>query len=81
MSHSVPCRVCGVWVVSACPCCSCGGASSVRSPLALVVGGAVVDGGVPLWMVGGMVSEGRGDVLLASLSNVGVPLAFAWWSH
>lgn len=50
-------------------------------PLTLVVGGAVVDGGVPSWMVGGMVSEGRGAVLLASLScvwcprlRVGVPL-------
>ena len=28
-------------------------------PLVVVVGGAVVDGGVLSWMVGGMVSEGR----------------------
>lgn len=59
MSHSVPCRVCGVWVVSVCLWCSCGGVSSVRSPLVVVVGGAVVDGGMLSWMVGGMVNEGR----------------------
>lgn len=53
------CRVCGVWVVSVCLWCSCGGVSSVCSPLVVVEGGAVVDGGVPLWVVGGMVSEGR----------------------
>lgn len=53
------CRVCGVWVVSVCLCCLCGGVFSVRSPLVVVEGGAIVDGGVPLWMVGGMVSEGR----------------------
>lgn len=28
-------------------------------PLVVVEGGAVVDGGVPSWMVGGMVREGR----------------------
>ena len=28
-------------------------------PLVVVEGGAVVDGGVPSWVVGGMVSEGR----------------------
>lgn len=39
-------RCCGVRVVSACLWCSCGGVSSVRSPLALVVGGAIVYGGV-----------------------------------
>lgn len=53
------CRVRGVWVVDVCLCCSCGGVSSVRSPLVVVVGGAIVDGGVLSWMVGGMVSEGR----------------------
>lgn len=47
-----------VWV-SVSVWCSCGGVFSVRSPLTVVVGGAVVDGGVPSWMVGGMVSEGR----------------------
>lgn len=52
-------RCCGVWVVGVCLCCSCGGVSSVRSPLVVVVGGAIVDGGVLSWMVGGMVSEGR----------------------
>ena len=46
MSHSVHCQVCGVWVVSVCLWCSCGGVSSVWSPLVVVVGGAVVDGGV-----------------------------------
>ena len=40
-------------------CCSCGGVSSVRSPLTLVEDGAIVDGGVAWRMVGGMVSEGR----------------------
>lgn len=78
LSH---CRVCGVWVVSVCLCCSCGGVSSVRSPLVVVVGGAIVEGGGVRRMVGGMASEGRGDVLLASPSNVGAPLVFAWWSH
>lgn len=48
-----------VWVVGVCLWCSCGGVSSVRSPLVVVEGGAIVDGGVPLWMAGGMVSEGR----------------------
>ena len=38
------CVVCGV--VSVCLRCSCGGVSSVRSPLVVVEGGAVVDGGV-----------------------------------
>lgn len=52
-------RCCGVWVVDVCLCCSCGGVSSVYSPLVVMVGGGVVDGGVPSWMVGGMVSEGR----------------------
>ena len=59
MSCTVLCQVCGVWVVSVCLCCSCGGVSSVCSPLAVVVGGAVVDGGVAWRMVGGMVDEGR----------------------
>lgn len=45
MSCTVSCRVCGVWVVSVCPWCSCGGVSSVRSPLVVVEGGAVADGG------------------------------------
>jgi len=36
------CVVCGWWT---CVWCSCGGVSSVRSPLVVVVGGAVVDGG------------------------------------
>lgn len=38
--------VCGVWVAGVCLWCLCGGVSSVRSPLVVVVGGAVVDGGV-----------------------------------
>ena len=59
MSRTVPCRVCGVWAVSVCLWCSCGGVSSVHSPLAVVEGGAIVDGGVAWRMVGGMVSEGR----------------------
>lgn len=35
-----------VWAVGVCLCCLCGGVSSVRSPLVVVEGGAVVDGGV-----------------------------------
>ena len=46
MSRSVLCRVCGAVRVSVSACCSCGGVSSVCSPLAVVVGGAIVDGGV-----------------------------------
>lgn len=46
MSCTVRCWVCGVRAVGVCLCCSCGGVSSVHSPLTLVVGGAVVDGGV-----------------------------------
>ena len=53
--HVVHCPLPGVWcVVGVCLWCSCGGVSSVRSPPLVVV-----DGGVPSWMVGGMVSEGR----------------------
>ena len=37
---------CGYVRVCVCLWCSCGGVSSVCSPLAVVVGGAVVDGGV-----------------------------------
>lgn len=54
-----PAQVCGVRVVGVCLCCSCGGVSSVCSPLVVVEGGAIVDGGLPSWMVGGMVREGR----------------------
>ena len=52
-------RCCGVWVVSVCLCCSCGGVSFVHPPLVVVEGGAVVDGGACVVVVGGMVSEGR----------------------
>ena len=59
MLCTVTCQVCGVWVVSVCLCCSCGGVSSVRPPHRRGGGwgrrgwwGAVV-------VVGGMVSEGR----------------------
>ena len=59
MSCTVTCRVCGVWWWV----CVCGvrvvGYPLSAPPLVVVEGGAVVDGGVPLWMVGGMVSEGR----------------------
>lgn len=46
--HVVHCSIagCGVWVVDVCLWCSCDGVSSVCSPLTVVVGGAVVDGGV-----------------------------------
>lgn len=46
MLCTVLCQVCGVWVVSVCLWCSCGGVSSVCYPLVVMVGGAVVDGGV-----------------------------------
>lgn len=42
---------CGVVRVTISPWSSCGGVSSVCSPLVVVVGGAVVDGGVLSWMV------------------------------
>lgn len=58
-SCTVPRQVCGVWAVSVCLCCSCGGVSSVRSSLVAVEGGAIVDGGACCVVVGGMVSEGR----------------------
>ena len=52
-------RLGGVWVVSVCLWCSCGGVSSVRSPLTVVVGGAIVDGGACGVVVGGIAMEGR----------------------
>ena len=66
MSHSVPCQVCGVWVVSVCLWCSRGGVSSVCSPLTVVEGGAIVDGGWHGGWWGGGVTD--------SPSNVGVPV-------
>ena len=49
LSCRVPCLAgCVVWVVCVCLRCSCGGVSSVHSPLTVVVGGAVVGGGVAL---------------------------------
>lgn len=42
-------RVCGVCGVYVCLCCSCGGVSSDHSPLVVVVGGGVVDGGAARW--------------------------------
>ena len=63
--HWDHCRVCGVWVVSVCLCCSCGGVSSVRSPLVVVDGGAIVDGG---WH-----DEGRAAVLLTPVLCVVSP--------
>lgn len=50
---------CVVRVVSVCLWRSCGGYPLSVPPLVVVEGGAIVDGGVPLWMVGGMVSDGR----------------------
>lgn len=58
MSCTVPCQVCGVWVVDVCLCCSCGGVSSVRSPLTVVVGGGIVDGGAYVVVVDGIVMGG-----------------------
>lgn len=58
----VSCQVCGVWVVSVCLWCSCGGVSSVHSPLVVVEGGAIVDGGACCG--GGWHGEGRAAVLL-----------------
>lgn len=68
---------CGVWVVGVCLCCLCGGVSSVCSPLAVVEGGAVVDGG---WHG----DEGRlccwppRLVCGVPLLCVGVPLVVCW---
>lgn len=48
VSCAVPCRVCGVWwCVSVCTLL-CGGVSFDYSPLVVVVGGGIVDGGVAL---------------------------------
>ena len=60
-SHVAYCSLPGaaVWCGCVSVCCSCGGVSSACSPLVVVEGGAVVDGGVPLWMMGGMMGEGR----------------------
>lgn len=73
MSCSVSCRVCGVWVVSICVCCSCGGVSSVCYPPH--VGGGW---GYCGWWGGiacdGWHGEGRAAVLLASPLNVGAPV-------
>lgn len=47
--HAAYCLVavsCGVVWASVSVCCSCGGVSCVRSPLVVVVGGGIVDGGV-----------------------------------
>ena len=59
MSRTVHCRVCSAWMVDVCLCGSCGGVSSVRSPLVVVEGGAVAEGRGAVVVVGGMVSEGR----------------------
>jgi len=59
VSCTVSCRACGVWVVCVCLWCSCGGVSSDRSPLVVVVGGGYRGWWVAWRMVGGMVSEGR----------------------
>lgn len=48
MSPTVACRVCGCVGECVCLWCSCGGVSSVCSPLVVVVGGGIVDGGVAL---------------------------------
>lgn len=73
-------RCCAVWVVGVCLWCSCGGVSSVCSPLAVVVGGAVVDGGVAWRMVGGMVSEGRLCYWLP-VCVLASPLSFTMWPY
>lgn len=46
VSCAVRCRVCGAVWVCVCLCCSFGGVSLVCSPLVVVVGGGIVDGGV-----------------------------------
>ena len=77
------CQVCGAVRVSVCVWCSCGGVSSDHSPLVVVVGGAVVDGGAWRVVVGGIAVEGRWCQWLPLLSllplpfSVGVPLLFA----
>ena len=75
-----PLPVCGVWVVGVCLCCSCGGVSSVCSPLVVVGGGCRCGWWVPLWVVGAVVGEGRLCcrppclVCGVPLLRVGVPL-------
>ena len=67
-------------------CSSCGGVSSVHSPLVVVEGGAIVDGGVSCVVVGGML--GKGGSVTDSPSNVSVPvcvlvspLSFTLWPY
>ena len=66
---------CVVWCgVGVCLWCSCGGVSSVHPPPHSVEGGAIVDGGVRVVVVGGVARKG-GCVMVALPSSVGVPLS------
>ena len=49
MSRTVRCQVLQCVGECVCLCCSCGGVSSVHSPLVVVVGGAIAEGRVALW--------------------------------
>ena len=79
MSCAVHCQVCGVWVVCVSVLFVWWGILCLLPPV-VVVGGAVVDGGVAWRMVGGMVSEGRLCCWPPRLV-CGVPLLFVWWSR
>ena len=69
------CQVCGAVRVSVCVWCSCGGVSSDHSPLVVVVGGAVVDGGAWRVVVGGIAVEGRWCQWLPLLSLLSLPFS------
>lgn len=58
VSRAVCCQVYGVCGACVCLWCLCGGVSLVRSPLMVVVGGAVVCGGACVVVVGGIALEG-----------------------
>lgn len=67
-----------VRVVSVSPHSLCGGVSSVRPPLVVVVGGGIVDGGACVVVVGGMVMEGRWCYWLPRLHVGALPFSFGW---
>lgn len=75
-----------MWV-GVCLWCSCGGVSSVHSPLTVLGGGAIVDGGVAQRMVGGMVSEGVAvlltprRMLVSPVRVLASPLSFTLWPY
>ena len=77
MSCTVPCQVCGVWVVSVCLRCSCGGVSSACSPLVVVEEGAIAEGRGARGG-GGWHGERRAAVLPGSPSCARCPPSACW---